>query len=171
MLAKLRHSSIVFKEIFLTRPGILQRLSIMMTNLTSISEIYSQKCSLLRIGLTLNLMNLIIAVSVQSCLKKACCLMTALNGFFNAVLYGLMFKLTENNRVLKDNIEDTLGKGFFNNMSESKELLQLDDYMDIFLKKYALVNEFLEKKVSFLRVYEKREKFRYQIKKRRHRTK
>lgn len=60
-----------------------------------------------------------------------------------------MFKLTENTSVPKGNIEDTPGKGFFNNMSESKELLQLDDYLDIFLKKYALVNEFLEKKVSF----------------------
>ena len=60
-----------------------------------------------------------------------------------------MFKLTENTSVPKDNIEDTPGEGFFNNMSESKELLQLDDYLDIFLKKYALVNEFLEKKVSF----------------------
>ena len=70
-----------------------------------------------------------------------------------------MFKLTENTSVPKDNIEDKVsligffnnmsGKGFFNNMSESKELLQLDDYLDIFLKKYALVNEFLEKKVSF----------------------
>ena len=60
-----------------------------------------------------------------------------------------MFKLTENTSVPKDNIEHTPGKGFFNNMSESKELLQLDDYLDIFLKKYALVNEFLEKKVSF----------------------
>ena len=87
------------------------------------------------------------------------------DSLFNSVLYGMLFKLTENDRVSRKNIESTLGKEFFDEISESKELLQLDDSIEGFFKKCVLVNDFLEKKDLFLRVYERRDKFRYLIKK------
>ena len=71
------------------------------------------------------------------------------DSFFNFVLYGMLFKLTENNRVSKVNIENTLGKEFFDKISESKELLRLDDSLEGFFKKSFLVNDFLEKKNLF----------------------
>lgn len=49
------------------------------------------------------------------------------DSFFNSALYGLLFKLTKNNRFSKDNKESALGKEFFGKLSESKEFLQLDD--------------------------------------------
>ena len=54
------------------------------------------------------------------------------DSFFNSVLYGLLFKLTENNRVSKDNIESALGKEFFDKLKEPKELLQLVDSLECF---------------------------------------
>ena len=71
------------------------------------------------------------------------------DSFFNFVLYGMLFKLTENNRVSKVNIENTLGKEFFDKISESKELLRLDDSLEGFFKKSFLVYDFLEKKNLF----------------------
>ena len=70
------------------------------------------------------------------------------HSFFNSGLYGLLFKLTENNRVSKDDIESTLGKKVFDKLNESKELLQLDDSLEGFFKKCVLANGFLEKKKS-----------------------
>ena len=71
------------------------------------------------------------------------------DSFFNFVLYSMLFKLTENNRVSKENIENKLGKEFFDKISESKELLRLDDSLEGFFKKSILVNDFLEKKKLF----------------------
>ena len=76
----------------------------------------------------------------------------------------MLFKLTENNRVSKENIQSTLGKEFFDEICESKELLRLDNSLEGFSKKCTLANDFLEKKNLFLRVYERRDKFRYLIK-------
>lgn len=64
------------------------------------------------------------------------------DSFFNAVPYGLIFKLTESNRVLKENIEGTLGKQFFEDMNESKELLRLDDSLDDFLRSVVALTNF-----------------------------
>ena len=61
----------------------------------------------------------------------------------------MLFKLIENNRVSKENIESTLGKKFFDEICESKESLQLDDSLEGFFKKCILVNDFLEKRTCF----------------------
>lgn len=57
------------------------------------------------------------------------------DSFFNAVPYGLIFKL-------KENIEGTLGKQFFEDMNESKELLRLDDSLDDFLRSVVALTNF-----------------------------
>ena len=58
-----------------------------------------------------------------------------------------------------------MGEEFYKDISDCKELLRLDNSLNNFFKKCALVNQFLEKKNLFLRVYERKDKFRYQIKK------
>ena len=59
-----------------------------------------------------------------------------------------------------------MGEEFYRDISECKELLQLDDSLNNFFKKYALVNGFLKKKNLFLSVYEGRYKFRrYKVEK------
>ena len=87
--------------------------------------------------------------------------------FINAILYGLLFlfHLTEDNKVCKDKTERILGKEFFDKFKEKKETLQLDHSLENFFKRYHVANDFLEMKGLFLRVYERRDKFRHVIKK------
>ena len=77
-----------------------------------------------------------------------------------------MFKLREKKVILKEEIEKVLGEEFYRDISECKELLQLDDSLNNFFKKYALLNGFLKKKNLILSVYERRYKCkRYKVKK------
>ena len=87
------------------------------------------------------------------------------NSFFDAILYSLLFKLSEDNKVLKESVKDVLGEEFFHEFGKEKHSLQLDDSLNSFFKKCHLVNDLLETKGLFLRVYERRGKFRYIIKK------
>ena len=50
------------------------------------------------------------------------------DSFFDAVLSGLLFKFSENNRiVLRNDIEKDVGVNFYKELSKCRELLQLDD--------------------------------------------
>ena len=70
------------------------------------------------------------------------------DSFFDAVLYGLLFKLSENSRIISRNdIEKILGIRFYKELSECRELLLLDDSLNGFFKKCTPVNKFLEKKI------------------------
>ena len=77
------------------------------------------------------------------------------DSFFNAILYGLLFHRTEDNKVCKDKAEEILGKQFFDKFKEKKEMLQLDHSFENFFKKCHFANDFLEMKGLFLRVYER----------------
>ena len=87
------------------------------------------------------------------------------NSFFDAILYGLLFKLSEDNKVSKENIKNFLGEEFFDKFMKEKNSLQLNDSLKRFFKKCHLVNDLLETKGLFLRVYERCDKFRHLIKK------
>ena len=77
------------------------------------------------------------------------------DSFFNAILFGLLFHLSEDNKVCKDKTEEILGKEFFETFKEKKEMLQLDHSLENFYKKYQVANDFLEMKGLFFRVYER----------------
>ena len=68
------------------------------------------------------------------------------NSFFDAVIYGLMFKLTEGKIVSRDKVESILEAEFYKDFCEVKDQLQLDTSMYGFFDKCALANEFLTKK-------------------------
>ena len=69
------------------------------------------------------------------------------DSFLAAVLYELLFKLSENNRIVSRNdIEKDLGVNSYEELSECRELLQLDDSSNGFFEKCVLVKKFLEKK-------------------------
>ena len=67
--------------------------------------------------------------------------------------------------VLREKIRDVLGEEFSNKLVNRKGSPHLDDSFDSFFDKCHLVNYLLETKGLFLRVYEKRDKFRYLMKK------
>ena len=71
------------------------------------------------------------------------------NSFFDAILYGLLFKLLGDNKLLKENIKGVLGEGFFNKFMKEKDSLQLDDSLEGFFKKCHLVNDLLQTKDFF----------------------
>lgn len=87
------------------------------------------------------------------------------NSFFDAITYGMKFKLKEEKNITKNEVESVLGGEFYKNFCESRESLPLDTSLFGFFNKCALINEFLTKKIFFLRLYERRDKFRYLIKK------
>ena len=87
------------------------------------------------------------------------------NSFFDAVIYNLMFKLTEGKIVSRDKVESVLEVEFYKDFCQIKDQLQLDTSMNRFFDKCALANEFLIKKNFFLKFYQRRVKYRYLIKK------
>lgn len=87
------------------------------------------------------------------------------DSFLDAILYGLFFSLTENNKVCKDKVEEILAKEFFDRLKEKNEMLQLDQSREHLFQKCHVTNDFLEERELFLRVYEKRDKFHYIVKK------
>ena len=59
--------------------------------------------------------------------------------------------------------EEMLGKESFDKFKKKKEILQLDHSRENFFKKCHVATDFLEMKGLLLRVYERRDKFRYVI--------
>ena len=80
------------------------------------------------------------------------------DSFFNAILYGFLFKLSKDNKKDKEKVEEVLGKSFFDDFQKRNKILQLDHSFDDFEKK-CIANEHLVKKVTI------HNKFRYIIKK------
>ena len=68
--------------------------------------------------------------------------------FFNAILYGFLFKLSKDNKKDKEKVEEVLGKSFFDDFQKRKKILQLDHSFDDFEKK-CIANEHLVKKVQY----------------------
>ena len=72
------------------------------------------------------------AVSVWNSFKKAFCPFTVTwKILFDAVLYKLLFKFSENNRIIsKNDIENILCQNFYEELSKCREPLQLDDSLN-----------------------------------------
>ena len=84
------------------------------------------------------------------------------DSFFGTVLFGLLTKLSSNNEnFMVEWAGEKLGEEFIEKLLSLKENLRLDDSFE----KCHFVNELLEQKHLFLRVYKRRDKFRFLIKK------
>ena len=64
------------------------------------------------------------------------------DSFFNAILYGLLFQLSKDNRKDKEKVEEVLGKKFFDDFQKRKKILQLDHSFDHFEKSVILPMSF-----------------------------
>ena len=62
----------------------------------------------------------------------------------------MLFKLSRDNKVCKDNAKKVLGKKFFKEFSEKKDTLQLDIHLPIYLKNVILSMICLKQKIYFL---------------------
>ena len=88
------------------------------------------------------------------------------DSFFGAVLFGLLTKLSYDNRnFMVESAGEKLSEESSEKLFFEKENLHLDDSFEIFFDECHLVNELLEGKHLFLSVYERRDKFSSLIKK------
>ena len=54
------------------------------------------------------------------------------NSLFDAILYGLLFRLSKDNKVSKGNIKDVLVEEYFDKFMKEKDSLQLGDSFEVF---------------------------------------
>ena len=87
------------------------------------------------------------------------------NSFFAAILFGLLTKLSDSGDFTEAFVAKILGREVAKKFLCEKENLQLDYCFESFFDKRHLVNDLLEEKNLFLRVCERRDKFRFLIKK------
>ena len=90
------------------------------------------------------------------------------NPFLDSIVYRLMRKITREKRLInaklkKEKAEDVLGKYLYGRMIDIKDDTQLDKAG--FFDWYVLVNEVLSKNKLFLKFFDRRDKFRFLIKK------
>lgn len=94
---------------------------------------------------------------------------TGLHGsFYNVILLRIFSKLEENSHVVleeKKNIENVLRKCFYDKLNGKKEIIFQDLNLAKFQRHCHKINDLLNEKRCFLRVYEFQNKFRYIIKK------
>ena len=87
------------------------------------------------------------------------------NPFFDLILYGVMFKISEGKILEKDNACDVLGKDFYEELLKIKDDIQLDKTLFGFFDRCFLVNKVLARHNFCLKFFERRDKFRFLIKK------
>ena len=83
------------------------------------------------------------------------------NFFFDAIIYGLVFKLFEGKSLTRGKVESVLGRG---NFCDLKDQLKLETSIYGFFDKCALANKLPAKRQSSLKFYERTDRCRYLIK-------
>ena len=80
------------------------------------------------------------------------------NSFFDSIVYGVMFRITEGKAALEKNkANDVLGKDFYEDLVEIKGDIQLDKTLFGFFNRCFLVNKVLSKHNLFLIFFERRD--------------
>ena len=87
------------------------------------------------------------------------------NNFFYAVIYRLSHIKLHGIDVKLENTKETLGESLFFSLKKIETLTKLDHSLFGFFERCQKINEVLAEHGYFLRFYERRNKFRYQIKK------
>ena len=65
-------------------------------------------------------------------------------------MYGLLFKLSKDNRIDMTEVEELLDKEFFDGFQKRKKILQFDQSFDSSKKRCYIANKLLVKKLYFL---------------------
>ena len=85
--------------------------------------------------------------------------------FFDSIIYGLMFYLTEGKNIDKNKAKEVIGNEFYLELLEIKDDIKLDKMLFGYFNRCFMVNEVLAKHNFFLKPFERRDKFRFLIKK------
>ena len=98
--------------------------------------------------------------------KTLVCFSDVENHLFYAVIYELMFKKTENGQIIrKENAREVLGGGLFFDLKETEAESMLDHSLFGYFNRCFAINTVLGKHGYFLRFFERKNQFRYQIRK------
>ena len=87
------------------------------------------------------------------------------NTFFDSIVYGVMYHMTEEKIIEKGKMKDVLGNGFYNDLIEIKNEIEFDRTIFRHFDRRFVVNKVLAKYNFFLRFFEPRDIYRFQIKK------
>ena len=96
-------------------------------------------------------------------LKSLLCFSEVENHFFYAVIYGLLFDKLDGVYVKLENAKEILGDIVFNKLMQIEPAVMLDHSIFGYFERCSLINEILSEHNHFLRFYERRNKFRYQL--------
>ena len=88
------------------------------------------------------------------------------NPFFNSIICGLMFYLTEGKNIYKNRAKEVIGNEFYLELFKIKDDIKLDTKLFGYFNKCFIVDEVLAKYNFFLKFFKRRDKFRFLIKKR-----
>ena len=87
------------------------------------------------------------------------------NKYFYAVIYGILHKKLNGMNVRLENVKETLGDKLFFDLKEIEQSIKRDHPVFNFFDRCQKINEVLLNNGYFLRFYERRNKFRYRIRK------
>ena len=87
------------------------------------------------------------------------------NHFFYAVIYGIMHDKLKGQNVCLENAKGTIGNDFFLKLKQVENSVMLDHSLFEFFECYQEINGILSQENYFLRFYEPRNKFRFQLRK------
>ena len=99
-----------------------------------------------------------ITKKLQKSLKRPCSAFADVeNHFFYAVIYGLMFKKTENGQIImKENAGEVAGDELFFDLKETEAESMLDHSLFGYFNRYLAINTVFAKHGYFLRFFERR---------------
>lgn len=91
------------------------------------------------------------------------CFPDAENHFFYAVIYGILFHKLKGQDMKLEKARKTLGEKFLIKLMQNEPTVMLDHSIFGYFERCRLVNDILSEHNYFLRFYERRNKFTYQL--------
>ena len=87
------------------------------------------------------------------------------NPFFDSIVYGVMFRISDGKVFEQNKVNDVLEKYFYEELLQIKDNIQLDKTLFGFFNRCFLANKVLAKHNFFKKIFrERRDKFRFLIK-------
>ena len=87
------------------------------------------------------------------------------NQLFDSVIYGVMFHKSNGETLDQDRVIEVLGEDFYNSLLKVKDKVKLDRTIFGFFDRCMILNEILSNYNFFVTFFERRDKFRFLIKK------
>ena len=87
------------------------------------------------------------------------------NQLFDSVIYGVMFHKSNGETLDQDRVIEVLGEDFYNNLLKVKDKIKLNRTIFGFFDRCMILNEILSNYNFFITFFERRDKFRFLIKK------